>query len=677
MGRSSKKKKNKTEGTCVNEGRVKSLNKPDDTGLPQKTFAQRTRNAAYYLAASVSLLTFLVYLKTLQNAFVNWDDSLYVFENPHIRSLNLTFFKWAFFDFYAANWHPLTWISHALDYAVWGLNPLGHHLTNNILHAVNTFVVVLLIVRLLEVYRERMQLEGSATFLDDRKTLIAGGVAGVLFGLHPAHVESVAWAAERKDLLCALFFLLSIMMYMKYAGSQQSAAGGRRSKDDGKAGEGPNFLTNKRYFCALGFFVLALLSKPMAVSLPAVLLIVDWFPLRRIQSVKSLRFALFEKLPFITLSFISSILTVLAQKSGNAIVEMKYLPLSIRLAVAAKAVVAYLGKLAFPLALVPYYPYPKEASALSFEYLLSILLVLGITLLCVGVLRKVKLWVSAWSYYVVTLTPVLGIVQVGGQAMADRYTYLPSLGPFLVMGILAAWVSMKAERIKKQILKTIASAAAIVFLLFPLAYLTVRQISVWRNNFTLWNHVIENQRREIPFVYYHRGLAYLAMGRIDRALDDFNRAIALDPSDYYAYINRGYAYSNLGQTDKALADFDNAIALNPRSCEAYTNKGMVYGKAGLFDKAIEQFNKAIDIKPDSAMTYGNRGLAYSLLGQPDRALEDLNKALQLDENYAEAYGTRGNLYLKAGNRELAVSDFQKACDLGDQKGCAVLKAYRR
>jgi tetratricopeptide (TPR) repeat protein len=682
MGKSSRKKKTTQEEIGAGQGGTKFFQKPDDPGLSQKTIPQRAQNAKYYLAASVSLLTFLVYLKSLQNEFVNWDDSLYVFENPHLHFLSPTFFRWAFFDFYAANWHPLTWMSHALDYAIWGLNPVGHHLTNNILHAANTFLVVMLTVRLLKIYRERTQLEGSATFLDDRSTLIAGGVAGLLFGLHPVHVESVAWVAERKDLLCALFFLLSIMMYMKYAlgandEGQRTERMRQRLEHKGSTPFAMRFAlcADRYYLTALGFFVFALLSKPMAVSLPAVLLILDWFPLRRIQTVKSLRPALFEKLPFIALSLISSILTVLAQKSGDAIIEMKLLPLSIRLTVAAKALISYIWKMILPLNLIPYYPYPEDASFLSFGYLLSILLVLGITMLCVGILRKVKLWASVWSYYVVTLIPVLGIIQVGGQAMADRYTYLPSLGPFLVMGVLAAWVSMKADRVKKKSLKIIAPAAAIIFLFFTLIYLTIQQISVWKNNFTLWNYVIESQRREIPFVYYHRGLAFMAMGRMDRALDDINKAIALDPSDYYAYINRGLANSETGQVDKAIEDFDKAVSLNPRSYEAYNNKGMVYGKIGLFGNAIEQFNKSIDIKPNS-LAYGNRGLAYSLIGDYDRALQDLNNAIELDNNDAGSYGARGNLYLKTGNSELAVSDFQKACDLRDERACNALRNLR-
>jgi hypothetical protein len=189
---------------------------------------KRTWSTQYLLAASVAFLTLLVYLPALRNEFVYWDDNLYIFENPHIRSLDASFFRWAFFDFHASNWHPLTWISHAVDYALWALNPLGHHLTNIVLHAANTFLVVLLVMRLLEVLKERTTGKGLPEFLTDQTVLIAGVVTGLLFGLHPVHVESVAWVAERKDLLCALFFLLSIMAYVKYARGQ--GAGVRSQK---------------------------------------------------------------------------------------------------------------------------------------------------------------------------------------------------------------------------------------------------------------------------------------------------------------------------------------------------------------------------------------------------------------------------------------------------------------
>ncbi|MGD0886439.1 MAG: hypothetical protein ABSA46_16485, partial [Thermodesulfovibrionales bacterium] len=226
------------------------------------------RHFPHYLAAFVSLITFSVYLPALRNVFVSWDDDLYVINNLHIRSLNWAFFKWAFFGFHAINWHPLTWISHAFDYAVWGLNPLGHHLTNNILHAMNTFLVVLLCIKLLEMWKERSMPEAASPFLDERRIMIAAGVTGLLFGLHPLHVESVAWVAERKDLLCGLFFLLSISAYVKHVRALVS-----EPLEEKKAA---SLFFNRSYLVSLVFFVLALLSKPMAVSLPVVLLLLDW-----------------------------------------------------------------------------------------------------------------------------------------------------------------------------------------------------------------------------------------------------------------------------------------------------------------------------------------------------------------------------------------------------------------
>ncbi|MDA8173669.1 MAG: hypothetical protein M0018_03650, partial [Nitrospiraceae bacterium] len=255
-------------------------------------------HTGYRLSGMVAAATFLVYLRTLKNGFIDWDDGRYIYDNPHIHSLNVSFLKWAFSGFYFSNWHPLTWISHAMDYAVWGLNPMGHHLTGILLHSANAFIVVILAIRLMEAW-EKAKGERDVAFLEGNGKLIAGVVTGLIFGLHPLHVESVAWASERKDLLCALFFLLSILAYIKYAIIPHP---------------GP-----LPYLLALAFFALALMSKPMAVSLPLVLLILDWFPLGRIFSFKSFRAAFTEKLPFIALSLGGSALTIVAQDRGEAI----------------------------------------------------------------------------------------------------------------------------------------------------------------------------------------------------------------------------------------------------------------------------------------------------------------------------------------------------------------------
>jgi hypothetical protein len=591
---------------------------------------KRTQKAEYVLAASVALITFLVYFKALQNNFVDWDDDVYVFENPYILSFGLPFFRWAFLKFYSANWHPLTWVSHAVDHAIWGLNPLGHHLTSIILHAINTFVVVLLAVRIAEVARARTGQATLSPFLHERTVLIAAGTIGLFFGLHPIHVESVAWIAERKDLLCALFFLLSIITYAKYA----------QGADDERTQTRPfSRFFDKQYLSAVGLFGLALLSKPMAVTLPLVLFLLDWHPFNRIHSRKTFWAACVEKLPFMLLSLFSSIVTILAQHAGGALQSLEAMSLSARMLVAAESLVAYLGKMIVPFNLVPYYPYPKNISLLSPECLLSIALIAGITAACLVMAKKQKLWMTAWGYYVVTLIPVLGIVQVGGQSMADRYTYLPSLGPFFIIGLTAAWVWGTVTTSKRPGLHIkVACSAAAIFLFVSLSHLTMKQIGIWKNSFTLWNYVIEKEPNRVPSAYAYRGAAFEKAGQFDKALEDYERAIDLNPSDY----------------------------------KVYSNMGTLYGKLSLFARSIELFNKAIVLAPDYADAYFNRGITYALLDQVGRALEDFNTAIAINPSDATAYLERGNLLLRMGNRDLAIADFQRACDLGYEKGCTAL-----
>jgi len=582
----------------------------------------------YYLAGSTALITLLAYLPSLRNEFVNWDDDLYIINNTFIRLLDIDLFRRAFWGFYASNWHPLTWLSHAVDYAIWGLNPAGHHLSNIILHAINTFLVVLLVVKLLA-----SRQAGKPTSPQDvRFSLIAAVTTGLLFGIHPIHVESVAWVAERKDLLCALFFLLSIIMYTRYLTFPSTSYFKRE------------WQKRRLYLLSLLFCALALLSKPMAVTLPFVLLIVDWHPFGRIRSLKALRSVFYEKLPFIALSLGSSILTVLAQGETGAIQSARFAPLSTRLLVSTKSLAAYLWKILLPLDLVPFNPYPQNVSFLSSEYLAAAAVVAGITAICIVMAKKNrKLCLSAWGYYVLTLVPVLGIVQVGSQSMADRYTYLPSLGPFLIAGAAVAWVSGKANTLTRRgKIIHIVGGSVIILVFVSLSYLTNKQIGIWRNSIDLWNAAIKNESATDPYVYYGRGGAFAKLGLHNRAITDYSRAIALSRSYYarerihFVYFNRGMTYMRMGQIDKAISDFSRAIAFNPS-----------YYKA-----------------------YDNRGIAYYSNGQYDRAMEDFNRAILSNQNDAVAYLNRGVLYLSIGNRDTALSDFRKACDLGNQDACA-------
>jgi tetratricopeptide (TPR) repeat protein len=645
----------------------------------------KKQNFKYYAAGAVSLITFIVYLPSLQNAFVLWDDEYYVFENLHIRSFDLNLFKWAFFDFYASNWHPLTWISHALDYAVWGLNPTGHHLTNNILHAVNTFLVVLLVVRLLEVVnalsllnssRPPLTLRGGAEGggvisiggFSDKGTLIAAATTGLLFGIHPLHVESVAWVAERKDLLSALFFLLSIMMYARhftppspYENHNSPLFPSYLKRGRGGA-EGRYFRKGWRsrgsYLLSLLFFTLALLSKPMAVSLPLVLLILDWYPFENIRSLKTFLNAVINKAPFITLSIGSSVLTMMAQK--NAMRLMDIVPWQARVLSSAYALFAYIGKMLAPVGLSPFYPYSGNVYLLSPAYFIAIVLVIGLTAACLVIGKRQKIWLSLWVYYVVTLVPVLGIVQVGRQSMADRYAYLPSIAPFLITGILVAWAYRKIKEPGLGI--KLACASSVLCLVLCLAYLTFKQIGIWNNSVNFWSYVIQKEP-EVPFAYYGRGLALYEMGQTNKALEDYGKAIAIDPSYSKAYATRGFVFEKRGEFDKAVADYSKALALDPFDAQAYNNRGVIFEKMGEFDKAVADYDKVVALNPLDSQSYNNRGVVFEKMGRFDKAITDYDKAIALNLSNAALYYNRGNVYDEMGGLDRAIKDYDKAISL--------------
>jgi len=650
------------------------------------------------LASSISVLTFVVYLPALGNSFVEWDDSLYVYENFKIQSLNIAFLKWAFSTFDASNWHPLTWISHAVDYAIWGLNPFGHHLTNNILHAVNTLLVVLLVARLIRLERRPGgDLDAPLTLRfsshNSQYALITAGLTGILFGLHPLHVESAVWVAERKDLLCAFFYLLSVTMYASYATHKVH-------KQE---------TSYRRYFLALVLFALALLSKPMAVSLPIVILILDWYPFGRMPTLKTAWRVIGEKLPFMALAICSAVVTIIAQSRGGAMLLTEVLPLSTRLLVAAKSLMAYLWNMVLPSRLIPYYPYPGDISMFSPDYALPLAAVVFMSAASFVAARNQRFWLALWSYYVITLVPVLGIVQVGAQAMADRYVYLPGIGPFLLAGSGGAWCFL---RMKERGLRyaTVFAASGAVLLIVSLSYLTIQQIGVWRDSINLWTYVIEKSPERIAVAFNNRGLAFMERGELQRAAEDFQSAVETVPSHYEAYANRCRAYILMNKFEKAMddcnkalslhsshkiyylrgilfekqglfnsaiEDYQSAVAINQSFLVAYITMGVLYGKTGSLDKSIETFDRALQFDPTYPQAYGNRGFAYYLKGETGKALHDLDKAVALDKDYANAYMNRAAVFLKTGDRERAVADFQKACSLGVEEGCTKAQEDRQ
>ncbi len=601
-----------------------------------------------FVAGLVAVVTLLVYGTALVNGFVNWDDDFYVLNNPTIRSLNVAFFRWAFTDLSAGFWHPLTWLSYALDYGVWGLKPLGYHLTAIILHGLNSGIVVLLVKRILEA--------STPASPDTVGISLAAGVTGLLFGIHPLHVESVAWVSERKDLLCGLFFLLSCLAYVDY---RSPAIGAGEQREDGC------FWRNKAYLLSLCLFLCALASKTMAVSLPVVLLILDRFLFNRLNSLRQLVHCLWEKLPFIAASFLISLVSISAQRSIGAMPMMTNSSLVTRVLVACRSFVLYLWKMLVPLDLLPYYPYPQDVKLLSPEYGGYVFIVLAIAGAVFLFNRSKKAVAPCWMYYSITLLPVLGLVQVGTYAMADRFTYLPSVAPLLLVGLLAAqlWQRGGSPMARRAVLVGFLA----VFII--LSWLTLKQIGTWKSSIVLWSHVIGREPARIPTAYLNRGVAYGDEKLFDKAIADFTTAISLDSAYVDAYLNRGLAHVAQGDFGAALGDYDGAVAIKPGFADAYVNRGNLFFRLKEYNRALPEYNRAISLQPELGAAYVNRAALHRATGSLDDAIADYGTVLRLNPEYAAAHIFRGELYLSTGKIDRAMTDFHLACQKGLADGC--------
>jgi tetratricopeptide (TPR) repeat protein len=595
---------------------------------------------------AVSLLTFLVYLPAADGEFLNWDDNEYVSENPHIQRLDSRFLAWAFTSFHSLNWHPVTWISHALDYRLWGLQPWGHHLSSILLHAANTFLLGLLVFVLVR--------SAMATSM---RALIVSCAAAALFGLHPLHVESVAWISERKDVLSTLFVLLSAILYLKHASSGRIGARGRH------------------YFASLLFFVLALMSKPMPLALPLLLLVLDVYPLGRLAADgarPSWRGVLWEKVPFLAASAGSAIVTVLAQRAGGAMGSVEAYPLAARLGVALKAVVSYLIRSVYPFGLSPLYPYPRpgETSLLSVDVLAAATAFGAICVACVYFWRKgARLYLTAWACYLLLLLPVLGLVHFGPQASADRYTYVSIVPLFVLFGV---GLERAAGRVWHRRPVLVIGIAALACLTVVLSVVTRTQIRVWRDSLTLWSRVVQLFPGS-EVAYNRRGDAYLRLGKDDLALADLNRSIALSAQVFEAsHFSRARILARLGRHREALADIDRVIAASPQRADAYNLRAGILEGLGRVPEAIADLSKAIALSPESAEYHDNRGMALRKAGDLGRALTDLDRSIALSPDQPETYNNRGLVRAAKGDLEGAISDFTTATKLDSGFGAAYL-----
>lgn len=479
---------------------------------------------------------------------MTWDDMIGIVNNVQIRQLSIETMRWAFTTSYFRDWLPLVWISFALDYAIWELNPVGYHLTNNVLHSFNAGLFYLISLALL---KRHITLNGDSSALNGNKVYFCSLLAALIFAIHPLRVESVAWAFERKDVLSLFFGLLSLLVYLRYV----------RSRADDKASSAHfAFLCNPLYWLAVGFYCLSLFSKAMLVSLPLVLLFIDWFPLKRLNRVQ-IKTALLEKTPFILLAGTTSTILMTVHAAGK--MPLSQADMLSRLLIAFKSIITYLQLTVWPANLSHFHLHPGNIGSPGFEYLFPIFLFIVITISTLLVSRRWPVIPTAWAIYLVTLLPVLGFTQVSSTSMADRYTYVPSLA----ISLLAALVIMKlADKCSAWRLLSSAVTAGTISILLASCYLTIRQISYWKDDVTLWSRSIELQPHFSGRMYAERSSAYKAKGEYQKALLDINEAITIAtqkrrPKMEELYFERSSILQLLGETALATADYKYASSL--------------------------------------------------------------------------------------------------------------------
>ncbi len=573
----------------------------------------------------LTMATLAVFWQVNQFAFVNFDDDIYVFGNASLQSgMTMDGIRWAFSTTYADFWHPVTWLSLMLDYQLHGLNAGGYHFTNVVLHLLSTLMLFWLFRRM-------------------TGALWRSAFVAAFFALHPLHVESVAWVSERKDVLSAFFWMLTLCLYVYYA-------------------EKP---TINRYLLILISFVFGLMSKPMIVTLPVIMILLDYWPLARLQSLKNVPesttesllipkkpkqkkkskkeevkknlspagkqklpehrisgviplWQLREKLPFFILSAIFSIVTIYVQYKP----DVKHFSLIPRIANASVSFIAYLEKSFWPHNLAFFYPFSIQIP--SWQVLGAFLLIIAITATVIVTLKRLPYLAVGWFWYAVTMLPVCGIMQNVEFSMADRYTYLPSIG----IAVMLAWgipLFFSFPGTRKKILMP-----AGMTILAILAVLSWKQCNYWNGSIDLFNHALQVTKNNDAA---HNNLAsfLLEAGKFEEALEHYNEAIRIKSDDAYCYYNRGLTYFKLDRQPQA----------------------------------IEDYSKAILLKPDFADAYNSRGLAYDKLGQSQKAVEDFSKAIDLKQDFLKAYINRGIAYLNQRNTKLGCPDVQKACELGN------------
>lgn len=634
----------------------------DGSGL--RAFFADNRNL--YLALGLGAVCILLYGQTIGFDFVGIDDSGYVARNAVVANgLSWAGIKWAFTTFEQTNWHPLTWLSYLLDATFFGVKPGPYHLVNAILHALNSVFLFVVI----------KQLTGS--------TWRSAAVAA-LFAVHPAHVESVAWISERKDVLSTFFWIAATYFYIRYARTKNAEV------NDEASGPSLRFYALTAVAMALG-----ILAKPMVVTLPFTLLLLDYWPLGRLEelSLKRVAALVAEKIPLFLISIASSVVTVIAQRSGGAVVSLEQIPFHLRALNALVSYAKYVGMMFYPLDLGIFYPY--QAAIPVWQIAVAGILLAAITVYCVVNFRRRKFLLVGWLWFLGTMVPVIGLVQVGTQNMADRYTYVPFIG----LGIMIVWsVRELTQRLDPRIFRV---AAAIVLLLF--AVLAFRQIRFWRNSETLFVQTLAVTTNN-GLIEQNLCLTYLGQNRLGEAAVQCRNSIRHQPGYYNGYKLLGVIAFRQKNFDEAAKNFEVAVRMRPDDRNAFSGLiqslaslgrleeaaelagkmdagaqgdptlnediyqtakllGIGYAQRNDYAKAGDYYRKAAAVKPDDADLRANLGAMLFRAGQREEGLAQVRQAITQDPNQADPYNLYGELLLDAGRVDEAIGQFQKALQL--------------
>jgi protein O-mannosyl-transferase len=576
----------------------------------------------WLVVLSLVALAFVAYSPVWRFDFVSIDDPQYVSQNPHVAGgLSWTAVQWAFTTGHQANWHPLTWVSHMIDVQLFGLDAGAHHFLNLLFHAANAVLLFLLLRRM--------------TGAHGRSAFVAA-----LFAVHPLHVESVAWVAERKDLLSGLVFMLTIWAYVGYV---------RR----------PDW---RRYLGVVVLYAAGLMAKPMLVTLPFVLLLLDWWPLGRFKNGAmrqwgngAMRFVV-EKLPLFALAAISSIVTFLVQREGGAVRSTEAFPLGLRVANAIVSAVRYLTDLLWPAKLGIFYPFPNEIGLTSVLIALGVLV--AISILAMLAARRAPVVPVGWLWYLGMLVPVIGLVQVGTQARADRYTYLPIIGMLMIVAWSASDVAARWSRARR--LLPIAAAAIVA----ASAVATHAQVQHWKDTSTLWSHTARVTDDSNNFGVHYALAEYLRdRGSLPDAIAHYDTAIRRNPAYVEAYLGLGRALAAAGQVDRAAAVLVDATRLKPDYVDAHATLAVLFTELRRTEEAARAYGEVVRLRPDVGEGHHQLALTLATLGRMSEAMPHFAEAVRLDPQSGSAHNDYGLALERAGRRAEAHREYVAAIRL--------------